>query len=98
MSNIVFEQKSDPAQGGSGSHPDALVIISIFNKVSWGPSYVSRVCQHAYSSSQSLQDIYESLPCIFSAALNCPNPAGMKGGCAMCIENTLYSDSRDYAK
>ena len=85
-----------------GTSPEAILTISIYNKVPWGPSYVSRVCQQAYLSSQTLQDIYEALPCIYSAAgrpaNSSMNPAGMKPGCAICVENVLYCDTVDYSK
>ncbi|KAJ2916769.1 hypothetical protein MD484_g3616, partial [Candolleomyces efflorescens] len=85
-----------------GAGPEAVLTISMYNKVPWGPSYVSRLCQQAYLSSQSLQDIYEALPCIYRAAGHSGNPsvnpAGMKPGCAICIEKVLYCDTVDYSK
>lgn len=82
------------------SSSEAILTISIYNKVPWGPSYVSRVCQHAYLASQALQDVYDALPCIFSASgsSTAGNPAVMKPGCAFYIEKVLYCDSPEYSK
>lgn len=61
---------------------------------------MSQLCQHAYLASQSLQDVYDTLPCIFAASSSSAegNPARMKPGCAVCVENVLYCDSLGYSK
>lgn len=80
---------------------DAVLTISIFNRVPWGPSYVTRLCQHAFLSSQTLRDVYDALPCIYRASSASPsngNPAGMKPGVTCCIENVLHSDSHETSR
>ncbi|KAF6761270.1 snRNA-activating protein of 50kDa MW C terminal-domain-containing protein [Ephemerocybe angulata] len=75
---------------------EAILTISLYNRVLWGPSYATRICQHAYLASQTLQDVYEMLPCIYKANPG-DNPAGMSPGCTICIENMLYSDTAAYS-
>ncbi|XP_006460819.1 hypothetical protein AGABI2DRAFT_70404 [Agaricus bisporus var. bisporus H97] len=42
---------------------DAIVVIAVYNKVSWNPSFVARLSQHAFLSSQTLQDVCRAIPC-----------------------------------
>lgn len=80
---------------------DAILTISIHNKVFWGPSYVSRASQHAFIASQTLNDVYSAIPCVSHEL-----PPGMgildQAGCAICIEDLVYGDGRtggsDYAE
>jgi snRNA-activating protein complex subunit 3 len=51
------------SQAANVTIDDAVVIITVYNKVSWNPSHVSRLSQHAFLSSQTLQDICRTIPC-----------------------------------
>ncbi|KAF9482137.1 hypothetical protein BDN70DRAFT_875428 [Pholiota conissans] len=72
---------------------EAILIISIHSKVSWSPSYVNRTSQHAFLSSQTLYDIYSSIPCVTRGF---PPDAGLQdekfSGCVVCIEGHAYSN------
>lgn len=80
---------------------EAVFIISVHSKITWGPSYVSRTSQHAFISSQSLGDVYTAIPCI---SHELPSEAGIRGqvDCAICIEDVAYSfenaSGNDYAE
>ncbi|TFK20983.1 hypothetical protein FA15DRAFT_598751 [Coprinopsis marcescibilis] len=77
----------------------AVLTISVYSKVPWGPSYVNRICQQAYLSWQTLRDIYDALPCIFKAGTpSTESHLGVQPGCAICIEGVLYSDSPPFAE
>lgn len=96
-----FVQK---ATKGSSLEPginDVIVIISAYTRVPWGPSYVNRSSQHAFLSSQSLQDVYRAIPCTSN---NLPPEAGDLGdrlSCVICIEGFAYGndiEGHDYSE
>jgi len=80
---------------------DAVVTISAYTRVPWGPSYVNRSSQHALLSSQSLQDVYQAIPCVSN---NLPLEAGgleNQSSCVICIEGFAYGsgiEGHDYSE
>ncbi|KAF8894048.1 snRNA-activating protein of 50kDa MW C terminal-domain-containing protein [Infundibulicybe gibba] len=76
----------------------AVIKISIHNRVTWGPSYVSRVSQHSLLSCQTLADVVDVIPCVFKKY---PPEVTREGhstgttkpdGCVMCVEGVVYGD------
>ena len=68
------------------------------NRVPWGPSYVNRSSQHVFLSSQTLQDLCRTIPCISN---NLPTEAGFESEIltddegsrsAIYIEGLVYGD------
>lgn len=80
---------------------EAILVISVHSKVTWGPSYVTRTSQHAFISSQSLDDVYTAIPCILREL---PSEVEIQGqaDCVICIEDIAYShesaSGNDYAE
>ncbi|EJF65316.1 hypothetical protein DICSQDRAFT_50534 [Dichomitus squalens LYAD-421 SS1] len=46
----------------AGDH-DALLSVTVYNRLSWGQKILSRASQHVLLSSQSLRDLFEAIPC-----------------------------------
>ena len=42
---------------------DALLFITVYNRLSWGQKFLLRASQHVLLSSQSLGDLYDVIPC-----------------------------------
>lgn len=86
------------------------MIATVFDKVPWSPCYVSRLSQHAFLSSQTLQDVCRAIPCTPYAtgvASDSSSPVQNYGieddrgsGCIICIEGLAYGDGGedDYAQ
>ncbi|KAH9485169.1 snRNA-activating protein complex subunit 3 [Psilocybe cubensis] len=69
---------------------EAVITISVYNKITWGPSYVTRSAQHVFLSSQTVRDVYDSLVCVTK---NLPLEADiseMQPGSVICIEGVAY--------
>uniref|UniRef100_A0A0W0FHF5 Conserved oligomeric Golgi complex subunit 7 n=1 Tax=Moniliophthora roreri TaxID=221103 RepID=A0A0W0FHF5_MONRR len=96
-------------QPGEG---EAIVIFSVYNKVLWRPSMVSRASQHCILTSQTLGDLFESIPCLSNelpaeelegsrvAGYGSSTQMKASNGCAICIEGMVYGDGleeKDYA-
>ncbi|KAH6913805.1 snRNA-activating protein of 50kDa MW C terminal-domain-containing protein [Coprinopsis sp. MPI-PUGE-AT-0042] len=81
---------------------EAILTLSIYNKVPWGPSYVTRVCQQVYVSSQNLSNVYDALPCVFKAESQVEASGGtldgVKRGCAIGIEGVVYGTDASLAQ
>lgn len=56
-------QKFTSSRAANVTIDDAIVVIAVYNKVSWNPSFVARLSQHAFLSSQTLQDVCSAIPC-----------------------------------
>ena len=78
--------------------PQAVLTVSIHNRVPWGPSYVNRSSQHVFLSSQNLQDLCATIPCISN---HLPPEAGFESEnltdngesqSVICIEGLLYGN------
>ena len=46
-----------------GGPRDALLFVTVYNRLSWGQKILSRTSQHVLLSSQTLGDLFESIPC-----------------------------------
>lgn len=105
-------QKESESDGGPlVDTPQAVITISVHEKLPWGPSYVFRASQHALLSSQTLGDLFEVIPCRsneFSEESAHGNVTVYKEedivsntGSVICIEGFAYGDGQsesDYAE
>ncbi|KAF8160817.1 snRNA-activating protein of 50kDa MW C terminal-domain-containing protein [Crassisporium funariophilum] len=105
--NILERMKTSASSGPEIEMRQAVLTISIYNRVTWGPSYVSRSSQHALLSSQTLKDLYNAIPCVSnhlppeagSSDRTCDS-ADCESGCLICIEGLAYGvgeGQEDYA-
>lgn len=62
---LVHAKRFGMPPGTTDGH-DALVFVSIYNKLSWGHRQLYRSSQHVLLSSQSLGDLFEIIPCTSS--------------------------------
>ncbi|KAH9931093.1 snRNA-activating protein of 50kDa MW C terminal-domain-containing protein [Epithele typhae] len=46
-----------------GQRDDALLFVTVYNRLSWGQKFLSRASQHVVLSSQTIGDFYEAIPC-----------------------------------
>ncbi|KAF5351890.1 hypothetical protein D9756_007555 [Leucocoprinus leucothites] len=85
------------------SEEEAIIIVTVFDKVPWSPCYVTRLSQHAFLSSQTLDDICKAVPCAPYAS---PIPSRLEGpvhtyapeegpGRVLCMEGVAYGDSQE---
>ncbi|KAL0576283.1 hypothetical protein V5O48_005692 [Marasmius crinis-equi] len=94
------------------SSPQALITYSVYNKLPWRSSLLSRSSQHCVVSSQTLGDLFEAIPCTSnelpaekredSRVVGYDANARMKGshGAVICISGVAYGDGmseNDYA-
>lgn len=96
----------------SSSTREACLTISVHNRLSWNQNYLSRASQHMLLASQSLGDLFETIPCtsneIPEEILEDERILGYdnsevpnSSGCAIYIEGVVYGDGQsedDYAK
>lgn len=90
----------------------ALLTITVHNRVPWGPGYFSRSSQHAVLSSQTLGDLFEAIPCTSNeipkeiirdgelVGYDAKGPPEPSTGCVICLEGVAYGDGQnesDYA-
>ncbi|KAJ7217885.1 snRNA-activating protein of 50kDa MW C terminal-domain-containing protein [Mycena pura] len=88
----------------------AIITLTVHNKLSWRQTHVSRSSVHAILSSHTLGDLFDMIPCtsteITEEILNEDSVAGYRDdaptrpGCVICIEGLAYGDGEsefDYA-
>ncbi|KAG2119589.1 snRNA-activating protein of 50kDa MW C terminal-domain-containing protein [Suillus discolor] len=96
------------------SYPNAVISLTVYNRISYLPSFLTRSSQHAVLSTQTLGDLLRILPCASSdmpveeldaegdvSGYNITNQTGEHAGCLFCIEDLIYGDGRttaDYAE
>jgi snRNA-activating protein complex subunit 3 len=91
--------------------PQAILTVTVHNKLSWRQTHVSRSSRHAILSSQTLGDLFEAIPCpsneVTQEILDDGRVTGYHSevpthpGCVMCIEGLAYGDGEselDYAE
>ncbi|KAI0949381.1 hypothetical protein AcW1_009012 [Taiwanofungus camphoratus] len=62
--NTLIHTKHFGVGTSSSNAHEALLFVTIFNKLSWGHRLLSRSSQHVLLSSQTLGDLFEIIPCI----------------------------------
>ncbi|RDB24751.1 snRNA-activating protein complex subunit 3 [Hypsizygus marmoreus] len=106
--NVLAQVKNVcDASASLSDDPQAIITLSVHNRLQWGPNYVSRASQHALLSSQTLGDLFDVIPCTSnelatSGDLSDHNVDRRQehGGCVVCIEGVAYGDGllqEDYA-
>lgn len=81
------------------------MILTVYSRVPWMPSNISRISQHALLSSQTLEDLYGVIPCASNELQSettgpdntvtyGPGSSGSEG--IICIEGLAYDNGRDY--
>ncbi|KAG2345564.1 hypothetical protein BDR05DRAFT_988652 [Suillus weaverae] len=96
------------------SYPNAVISLTVYNRISYLPSCLTRSSQHAVLSTQTLGDLLRVLPCASSnmpieeldiegdvSGYNISDQTGEHAGCLFCIEDLIYGDGRepaDYAE
>ncbi|KAF9049958.1 snRNA-activating protein of 50kDa MW C terminal-domain-containing protein [Panaeolus papilionaceus] len=96
--NILQQFKFHGEITDSSDPSTAVLTVSVYNRVSWGPSYVTRLSQHALLSTQTLADLYTIFPCAYKTLPN--QQLTDADGCFICIEGVIYGDGTaepDYA-
>ncbi|KAJ6587082.1 snRNA-activating protein of 50kDa MW C terminal-domain-containing protein [Mycena vulgaris] len=110
--NTLMHEKLTRTDDGrlSAETPQAIITVTIHNKLSWRQTHVSRSSRHAILSSQTLGDLFEMIPCtsneITEEILDDGQVTGYRNdvptrpGCVICIEGLAYGDGEsefDYA-
>ncbi|KAJ7188067.1 snRNA-activating protein of 50kDa MW C terminal-domain-containing protein [Mycena filopes] len=88
----------------------AIVTVTVHDKLTWRQTHVSRSSKHVLLSSQTLGDLYETIPCtsneITEEIVSDGRVTGYRDdvptrpGCVICIEGLAYGDGEsefDYA-
>lgn len=90
---------------------EALLFVSIYNHLSWGHRQLFRSSQHVLSSSQTLGDLFEVIPCHSNEipkeiqddsgeriGYEMPTARTVReacSGCVICIEGVAYGDGQN---
>lgn len=85
----VLEQKSAPGAGATAKPGDGLVTISVYEKIAWGPSCVARSSQHVLLCTQTLEDLYDCIPCA-SKHLPTEPATSTQTECVIILEDRVY--------
>ncbi|KIK44589.1 hypothetical protein CY34DRAFT_802457 [Suillus luteus UH-Slu-Lm8-n1] len=96
------------------SYSNAVISLTVYNRISYLPSCLTRSSQHAVLSTQTLGDLLRVLPCASSnmpmeeldaegdvSGYNFTDETRDHSGCLFCIEDLIYGDGRetvDYAE
>lgn len=84
---------------------DAIILVTIYDKIPWSPCYVARLSQHAFLSSQTLDELCKAVPCVPHAGHITSSQDGPvcnfvpeeDSGRVLCIEGVSYGEN-DYAR
>ncbi|KAG2146029.1 snRNA-activating protein of 50kDa MW C terminal-domain-containing protein [Suillus bovinus] len=95
-------------------YPNAVISLTVYNRISYLPSCLTRSSQHAVLSTQTLGDLLRVLPCASSnipmeeldaegdiSGYNVTDQTGEHAGCLFSIEDRIYGDggeNDDYAE
>jgi snRNA-activating protein complex subunit 3 len=102
-------------QAKNGSTPDphsAVVMVSVYNRLTWSYNFVYRSSQHAVLSSNTLAELHNVIPCPSNELPDESTadgtfvgyesgPSKHPSGCIVVIEGTAYGDGlteNDYAR
>ncbi|KAF9529172.1 snRNA-activating protein of 50kDa MW C terminal-domain-containing protein [Crepidotus variabilis] len=87
----VLEKKGPvkTSDGAKGSQ-DVIITLSVYDKVAWAASYVKRSSQMSFCSSQTLEDVYRSIPCLTKEMPSGYDPS--TSGCLLYLEGKVYQN------
>lgn len=98
------------AQSEKSDISDAVLILTVYNRIPWVQSYLARMSQHSVLASQTLGDFIQSIPCdsseIPEVGVNTEgdftgyrygNGSEAEEGCLLLIEGIIYGDGRSSA-
>ncbi|KAG2150536.1 snRNA-activating protein of 50kDa MW C terminal-domain-containing protein [Suillus clintonianus] len=96
------------------SYLNAVISLTVYNRITYLPSCLTRSSQHAVLSTQTLDDLLRVIPCASSnmpiehldaegdiSGYNLPDQTGEHSGSLFCIEGLVYGDrseNTDYAE
>ncbi|KAJ7496121.1 snRNA-activating protein of 50kDa MW C terminal-domain-containing protein, partial [Mycena galericulata] len=110
--NVLVQEKTTRTDDGrlSVETPQALITITVHNRLSWRQTHVSRSSRHVILSSQTLGDLFEMIPCTSheipeeildeGRITGYQNDVLTRPGCVICVEGFAYGDGEsefDYA-
>lgn len=94
------------------SYPNAVITLTVYNRIPYLPSCLTRSSQYALLSTQTLGDLLRILPCpssnmpveeldaegdVSGYNITDQNQTGEHDGCLFCIEDIVYGDGRETA-
>ncbi|KZT26698.1 hypothetical protein NEOLEDRAFT_1146996 [Neolentinus lepideus HHB14362 ss-1] len=109
--NTLHQMKKTSSEAVNDTE-QAIITITVHNRVPWGPGYLTRSSQHAVLSSQTLSDLFEAIPCTSNEippetlrdgeviGYDDKLPPAPSSGCVICVEGVAYGDGQeepDYA-
>ena len=90
---------------------EALVFVTVYDRLTWGHKLLSRSSQHVLLSSHTLGDLFDVIPCPSNEIPEAPAPsssgtwgeASARGssGAVICLEDVAYGDGQseqDYSE
>ncbi|EMD37891.1 hypothetical protein CERSUDRAFT_83638 [Gelatoporia subvermispora B] len=90
-----------------GEH-EALVFVTVYDKLSWGHKLLSRSSQHVLLAAQTLGDLFEAIPCCSNeipdprtsesghvTGYDPSNPSRGSAGCVLCINGLAHGDGQN---
>ncbi|OCH95162.1 hypothetical protein OBBRIDRAFT_768316 [Obba rivulosa] len=105
--NTLTDVKKLVGLSNPPSEHEALVFVTVYDKLSWGHKLLSRSSQHVLLSSQTLGDLFEAIPCCSNeipesrtsdaGRVTGYDPAQSSrgsAGCVICINGTAYGDGQ----
>ncbi|KAJ7268821.1 snRNA-activating protein of 50kDa MW C terminal-domain-containing protein [Mycena haematopus] len=111
--NTLIHNKTTRSDDGrlSAESPQALITVTVHNKLSWRQTHVSRSSRHVLLSSQTLGDLFDAIPCtsneipeeiLDDGRVTAYRDDGVptRPGYVICIEGLAYGDGEnevDYA-
>lgn len=89
----------------AASEQEAIILVTIYDKIPWSPCYVTRLSQHAFLSSQTLDELCKAVPCApYASCIPSSQNESVRNyvpeedsGCVLCIEGVAYGEN-DYAR
>jgi snRNA-activating protein complex subunit 3 len=98
------------ASPDASSYPNAVISLTVYNRITYLPSCLTRSSQHAVLSTQTLGDLLRVLPCASSnmpqeeldaegdlSGYNVADQTREHAGCLFAIEDLIYGDRRETA-
>lgn len=113
LSHVQKQAAYRNSRSSTSTTREALITVSVYNRLPWGHSYLYRSSQHTLLASQTLGDVFEAIPCTSKAFPEQIRADGAvieyrkngasrsSGGCVVCVEGLAYGDGQnevDYAE